>query len=231
MPRSSNSTVPSRGEIANVAMTALIAPFIGLGKALERARPARLDRRKAERVAALLGSDVGEPLATLYTDRWKEARKRAAEMRRTEHGAVWRRLLDHQGRGWVYVRPLARVVEEAKCWRTRLDPVTAFYRFADIEIVDLFRYNAFRCADMVLGPSRTQGEPPPDDIDAETDAFYRNVSLLRLASAHRLAPVEFRLLANHLAGLDGWYVEFNRVFPPAAEAFYRVQYRTGHWRV
>ena len=45
--------------------------------------------------------------------------------------------------------------------------------------------------------------------------------MLRLASAHRLAPPEFRVFAEHLAGLDAWYAEFGGVFAPAAEAFHR----------
>ena len=181
----------------------------------------------SRRELVVRATTAGEPRVTLYTNQWKEARARAAELRGTKSGAVWRRLLDHQERGWEYVRPLACAVEEARCWTTGPQPATALYQFTDVEIVDLYRYNAFRCADMVLGPDRSDWIPSTEDIDAETDAFYRNVSLLRLASAHSLVPPEFRLLTDQMAGLDGWYAEFGGVFAPAAEAFNRLLSRAG----
>ncbi len=125
------------------------------------------------------------------------------------------------------MRPLALAVEEASRWTRGPDAASALYRFTEIEIVDLYRYNAFRCADMVLAARDGDGSPSTDDIDAETDAFYRCVHMLRLASAHRLAPPEFQVFASHSAGLDDWYAEFGRVFAPAAEAFHRRQGKTG----
>ena len=168
-----------------------------------------------------------EPRATLHTNRWKEASARAVELQKTKAGAVWTRLLAHQERGWEYVRPLACVAEEAKRLTTGPHLTAAIYQFIDVEVVDLYRYNAFQCADLVLGPSSTDWFPSTDDIDAETDAFYRNVSLLRLASAHPLAPPEIRSVAGRLGGLDGWYAEFGEIFAPAAEAFNRASRRIG----
>ncbi|HEX2189030.1 MAG TPA: hypothetical protein VHG51_09055 [Longimicrobiaceae bacterium] len=132
------------------------------------------------------------------------------------------RLLEHQERGWEYVRPLALAAEEAgRGEAAPPHPAAALYRFVDAEVVDLYRYNAFRCAHMVPGTGFAGGPPSTDDIDAETDHFYRCVVLLRMAAAHRLAPPELRVVASHAAGLDGWYADFAAVFAPAAEAFQR----------
>lgn len=188
---------------------------------LDHTPPPPFDRLRLERAAALVRPGSGEPLATLYTDRWKEAREHAARSRRTKAGKLLARLLDHQERGWEYVRPLALAVEEAGSGTPGPDPAAALYRFAGLEVVDLYRYNAFRCADMVIGHGGRDGVPSTDDIDAETDTFYMCVILLRMASAHRLAPPELRVLASHAAGLDRWYAEFAGVFAPAAEAFNR----------
>lgn len=179
--------------------------------------------------ATLAGTDVAEPRATLYTDYWREAREHAAGLRPSRGGTVWRRLLEHQERGWEYVRPLALAVEEAKRLKEvgeAADARSAIYRFTDLEIVDLYRFNAFRCADLVLAPYGSD-LPSPDDIDGDVDAFYRYVSVLRLATTHRLASAEFRALAKHFAGLDGWYTEFAGVFEPAAEAYYRRLHKLG----
>jgi hypothetical protein len=73
---------------------------------------------------------------------------------------------------------------------------------------------------MVLAPRDGDGFPSADEIDGDTDAFYRCVQLLRLASAHPLAPPEFQVLAGHAAGLDGWYADFPGVFGPAADAYH-----------
>lgn len=225
MPGSPQRPAFSRRDFTQVAIAALVTPFIG-GAALDGALPPRYDRRRVERVSALLRPDAGEPRATLFTDQWRQARERAPKLHR---GAVWRRLLDHQERGWEYVRPLALAVEEGGCWTAEKPTVAgALYLFADLEIVDLYRHNAFRCVDMVLAPQGTD-VPSTDDIEGDTDAFYRNVSLLRLASADRKAPPEFRVLANHAAGLDAWYREFAGIFEPAAEALHRRLTRMGFW--
>ena len=207
---------PSRRHPSRAA-TELIVPFNGASEAADRARP------RTERAAALLRPDAGEPVATLYTSQWREARECASRLRRTEAGRRFARLLDHHERGWALVRPLALAAEEARGWTTGSDAASALYRFAEVDIVDLYRHNAFRCADMVLAPRGGDDFPSTDDVDAETDAFYRYVQLLRLASAHPLAPPEFRVFADHLAGLDAWYADFAGVFAPAAEAFHRRQ--------
>ena len=164
-----------------------------------------------------------EPKVTIYTDYWEEARDHAARLRPSRGGTVWRRLLEHQERGWEYVRPLALAVEEVQRVKEAggaVDPDHAMYRFADLEVVDLYRYNAFRCADMVLAPYGSD-LPSTDDIDGDVDAFYRFMALLRLASVHPEAPPEFRVMRDAAAGLDCWYAEFAGVFEPAAEVYYR----------
>jgi hypothetical protein len=196
------------------AATALMAPFTGAGESPDRARLRR------ERAAALVRPDAGEPGSTIYTERWKEARERAGQLRRTRAGSRFARLLDHQERGWALVRPLALAVQDASGWRKGPDPASALYRFAEVEVVDLFRFNAFRCADMVLAPHDGHGFPLAEEIDGDTDAFYRCVHLLRLASAHPLAPPEFQVFAGYAAGLDGWYADFRGVFTPAADAYH-----------
>lgn len=196
------------------AAAELMVPFDGAETDPERARA------RMERAAALARPDVGEPVATLYTALWRKARE-SAGTGGTEEARIFTRLLEHHERGWELVRPLALAVEEAKGWTTGTDAASALYRFAELDVVDLFRYNAFRCAEMVLARRDGRGAPSTDDIDAETDALYRYVQMLRLASAHRLAPPELRVLAEHSAGLDGWYAEFGRVFAPAVEAFHR----------
>lgn len=206
---------PTPDDLAD-GWTALMAPFTGAEEGPDRAR------LRTERAAELVRPDAGEPRATLYTSQWKEARERAARLRRTGDRRHFTRLLDHHELGWSRVRPLALAVEEASRWTRGRDAASALYRFTEVEIVDLYRYNAFRSADMVLAAHDDgDGFPSTDDIDAETDAFYRCVHVLRLASAHPLAPPEFRVLASHAAGLDGWYADFGRVFAPAAEAFHR----------
>jgi hypothetical protein len=193
--------------------TELMVPFTGAEADPERAR------RRMERAAALLRPDAGEPVATIYTAHWREARA-SARRGRTRLARRVARLLEHHERGWELVRPLALAAQEAGCWAKGADAASALYRFTRVEIVDLYRYNAFRCAEMVA--AHRGGDPPPsmDDLDAETDTFFRCVQLMRLASAHRLAPPEFRVLAEHTAALDGWYAEFRGVFAPAAEAFH-----------
>ncbi|MEW5930789.1 MAG: hypothetical protein AB1941_25290 [Gemmatimonadota bacterium] len=204
---------PPRRDPAEPA-TELTVPFTGAGEDPDRVRA------RMERAAALLRPDAGEPVATIHTDHWREARE-SARRGRTRLARLVTRLLEHHERGWEFVRPLALAAEEAGGWARGADAASAMYRFTKVEIVDLYRYNAFRCAEMVA--ARRVGDRPPsmDDVDAETDAFYRCVQLLRLASAHPLAPPEFRVLAEHSAGLDGWYAEFGGVFAPAAEAFHR----------
>lgn len=204
---------PPRRDPAEPA-TELMAPFTGAEGDPERAR------LRMERAAALLRPDAGEPVATIYTAHWREARA-SARRGRSRLGRLVARLLEHHERGWEFVRPLALAAEEAGCWARGADAASALYRFTKVEIVDLYRYNAFRCAEMLAARPRGGRPPSMDDVDAETGAFFRYVQLLRLASAHRLAPPEFRVLAEHLAGLDGWYAEFGRVFAPAAEAFHR----------
>lgn len=211
----SDSTERASRRRPSGAVTELIVPFSGAATAHDRARP------RTERAAALVRPDAGEPAATIYTGQWREARECAGRIRRTEAGRRFARLLDHHERGWVLVRPLALAAEEARRWTTGSDAASALYRFAEVDIVDLYRHNAFRCADMVLAAPGGDDFPSTDDVDAETDAFYRYVQLLRLASAHPLAPPEFRVFADHLAGLDAWYAEFGRIFAPAAEAFHR----------
>jgi hypothetical protein len=195
------------------AATALTVPFTG-AEAADRAR------LRTERAATLVRPDAGEPGATIYTEQWKEAREHAARLRRTRAGGRFARLLDHQERGWALVRPLALAVQDAKGWARGADPASVLYRFAEVEVVDLYRFNAFRCAAMVLAPHDGEGFPMADEIHGDTDAFYRCAHLLRLASAHPLAPPEFRVFARHAAGLDGWYADFPGVFTPAADAYH-----------
>ncbi|HEX2094622.1 MAG TPA: hypothetical protein VHG28_19615 [Longimicrobiaceae bacterium] len=128
------------------------------------------------------------------------------------------------------MRPLALVVQDAQCWSPGVGLAKAFYRFIDLEVIDLYRFNSFQCADMVLAPQDAE-VPSTDDIEAGTVAFYRSVSLLRLASSHRLTPPELRILVNHMAGLDAWYREFGSIFEQAAEAFYRRTELLGCWEV
>lgn len=193
-----------------------------------RARPAPDQHdREVDDAAVRIGRGMAEPGVTIYSALWRRARERAARTRPSRGGTVWRRLLDHQECGWEYVRPLARAVEAAERRDVEaVAPAGAMYRFTDMDIVDLYRYIAFRCADMVLAPYGSD-LPSADDIDGDVDAFHRNVSLIRLASVHRLAPPEFRALADHAEGLDGWYAEFPGVFTPAAEAYYRRLGRLG----
>jgi hypothetical protein len=195
------------------AATALTVPFTGT-EAPDRAR------LRTERAAALVRPDAGEPGATIYTEQWKEARERTARLRRTRAGGHFARLLDHQERGWQLVRPLALAVQDAKGWARGADAASVLYRFTEVEVVDLYRFNAFRCAAMVLAPHDGEGFPMADEIHGDTDAFYRCAHLLRLASAHPLAPPEFQVFAGHAAGLDGWYADFRGVFTPAADAYH-----------
>ena len=189
--------------------------------------------RHPAHAAALVQTGTVEPRVTLYTEYWRQAREYAARLRPSRGGAVWRRLLEHQERGWEFVRPLALAVEaaeRAKAAGEPADPENPLYRFADLEIVDLYRYNAFRCADMVLAPHGS-ALPSTDDIDGDVDAFLRYVSLLRMASTHPLAPLEFRGLAAQAAGVDGWHAEFADIFEPATEVYYRHLRKMGYWGV
>ena len=210
---------PSRRDPAEPA-TELMVPFTGAEEDPERAR------LRMERAAALLRPEAGEPVATIHTAHWREARE-SARRGRTRLARLVARLLDHHERGWEFVRPLALAAEEASCWARGADAASALYRFTRVDIVDLYRYNAFRCAKMVDAGHHGDRPPSMDDVDAETGTFYRYVQLLRLASAHRLAPPELRVLAEHSAGLDAWYAEFGGVFAPAAEAFHRGRGKRG----
>lgn len=199
-------------------------PLPEAGDPLDLSPPPPPDPSRMERAAAMVRPDADEPRTTLHTDQWRVAKARVARLGRREVGRRLAALLEHQERGWAYVRPLAMGVEEADGRTTGRDPASVLYRFIDQEVVDLFRYNAFRCADMVLalgGARPADDVPSTDDVDADTDVFYRAVVVLRMAAAHRLAPPELRVLTDHAAGLDRWYAEFENVFAPAAEAFNR----------
>lgn len=172
----------------------------------------------------------GEPRITIYTDHWEEARDHAARLRPSRGGTVWRRLLEHQERGWEFVRPLELAVEEverAKVAGAAVDPEHAMYRFTHLEVVDLYRYNAFRCADMVLAPYGSD-LPSTDDLGGDVENFCRFMELLRLASIHPDSPPEFRVVQENAARLAEWYADFASVFEPAAEAYYRRLRRMGY---
>jgi hypothetical protein len=176
------------------------------------------------------GKNVAEPTVTIYTDEWEEARDHAARLRPSRGGTVWRRLLDHQERGWEYVRPLALAVEEverAKEAGKEVDPEHAMYRFTHLEVVDLYRYNAFRCAAMVLAPYGID-LPSTEEIDGDVENFCRFMEMLRLASVHPDAPPEFRVVQDNAPALAEWYADFTGVFEPAVEAYHRRLKKLGY---
>jgi len=188
--------------------------------------PSPPDRPK--RSASAKGA--AEPKVTIYSDYWEEARDHAARLRPSRGGTVWRRLLDHQERGWEYVRPLALAVEEVERVKEAggaVDPEHAMYRFTHLEVVDMYRYNAFRCADMVLAPYGSD-LPSTDDLAGEVENFCRFMEVLRLASVHPDSPLEFRVLQDNAAGLAEWYADFAGVFEPAVEAYYRRLQKLGY---
>jgi hypothetical protein len=147
---------------------------------------------------------LGEPLHTIYTPRWWNARARIQKLPKTQR-ALFAELLDHVERGWKHVRTLQIAYERMEQLTRGGDELAHVLDFIDADVVDLFRVVASDAADLVPGLEEWEDAADPGDMDGDMTVFVRYLHLLHLAAGSPGIPAPLKETVDAaVGGLDGW---------------------------
>lgn len=150
---------------------------------------------------------------------WEVALVRVALHEGTEYGEACASLFRHIDAGWALIRPLsvARVQGPPSAGNQEVRGRAAvsisdhLLAFAEMEVIDAYRWLAMSCADYVTGAVGSDA-PTLDDLLGEGERCVRALYVLSLATTHPMAPEELRRSAADGAEILRWLDDFEAVF-------------------
>jgi hypothetical protein len=162
---------------------------------------------------------MSEPKATLYSQKWREARERVDAVEPATRLAFLS-ILDHMERGWRALRPLQVWVEEnSDHARHGRDDYAHLLNFAS-GLSDVFLLMGQGVAELVPGWAEWAKEADPADVEGWADNFCCDLTVFRLACAGADVPEPFRTLALSVAGVlesGGWSEQLSALLGAVGE--------------
>ncbi len=162
---------------------------------------------------------MSEPKATLYSQKWQEARERVDAVEPATR-PVFLSILDHMERGWRAFRPLQVWVEEnSDHARHGRDDYAHLLNFAS-GLSDVFLLMGQGAADLVPGWAEWAKEADPADVEGWADNVRCDLTVFRLACAGADVPAEFRTLALSVAEVlesGGWSEQLSALLGAVGE--------------
>ena len=104
-----------------------------------------------------------DPLSTIYTPGWADARVRAALV--PEHGELYTAALDAVEQAWMHLRPLQRWYEQERPAVSTWGNYSLLLEFVDGDLVDAFRAVAVGVTELVPGVPDWPDNADPGDVD------------------------------------------------------------------
>ncbi|HEX6372026.1 MAG TPA: hypothetical protein VF006_24085 [Longimicrobium sp.] len=137
---------------------------------------------------------MSEPRATLYSQKWREARGRVHAIEPAAR-PLFISILDHMEHGWHAFRPLREWYERnSEHAGTAHGDYLHLLDFVDGELSDVFLLIGVGVADLVPGWDGWAAEADPADLDGWTELFSRYLAVFRLACVGGDVPEPFRAL-------------------------------------
>ncbi len=135
-----------------------------------------------------------EPRYTIYTQGFTAAQARVAAMDAADADReLFARMLRAFEEGWAHVAPLQAYCDGRRGRIGMDDDEGAVLQYLEVEIVDLFRWLAFTCAESIPGGDRqAQLEVSLEDLESEAHLFLLQVRLARLSVADPSIPAPLR---------------------------------------
>jgi hypothetical protein len=163
---------------------------------------------------------MSEPKATLYSQKWREARERVDAVEPATR-PVFLSILDHMERGWQAFRPLQVWVEaNSDHAKHERDDYAHLLNFVDGGLSDLFQLIGLGVADLVPGWAEWAKEANPADLDGWVETFRCDLTVFRLACTGADVPEPFRTLALSVAGVlesGGWSEQLSALLGAVGE--------------
>jgi hypothetical protein len=159
-----------------------------------------------------------EPRATLYSQKWRDARERVPAVEPATR-PVFVSILDHMERGWQAFRPLQAWVEQnSEHTRQGNDDYATLLNFVN-ELSDVFLLIGLGVADLVPGWSGWEAEADPADAIGWAESLRGNLAVFRLACSTAEVPEQFRTLGLSVARTleAGWCEQLSALLGAAGE--------------